>query len=171
MEKSFIFDQFLNAPESLTQRLDESMNRVRSGFFSPRWNVNGFWHWGISPDAEFDKISDTRSVALCFQVEIEGEPYGVMAFRESFVSNADDDNLDSVVIHEICHAITWTWQGEHTRKWFNRMLKAGKKAMNLGRIDLLRCLDWDMVRTLHPAGITGIGAEAFPETQGDMHCQ
>jgi hypothetical protein len=52
--------------------------------------------------------------------------------------SADDDNLDALLIHEICHA---TASVGHAKKWQHRMSRAAAKARKVGRNTLANLLD------------------------------
>lgn len=52
------------------------------------------------------------------------------------ISDLDDDQLDLLLIHEICHA----FYANHGQKWCQRLQKAAARAREIGRIRL-----WEML--------------------------
>lgn len=64
--------------------------------------------------------------------------------------SSDDDELDKLLIHEICHA---TASVGHVKKWQNRMSHAAAKARKLGRHRLAQLLD-EEVRNYQESALT-----------------
>ena len=61
----------------------------------------------------------------------------------SLQPNLNNKLLEELLIHEICHAVT---NGNHGKKWKDRMLKASKVAKQIGQMDLSNELKEDVER-------------------------
>ena len=101
-------------------------NRLKSLFesickdFFPQWDNAKNWRSKLKPRLP--------SRGLCCHEKKE------IQIRTVF---ENEDELDSLLIHEICHAIA---PGNHTKRWNERMVKASKKADELGRHEVASLL-------------------------------
>ena len=117
-------------PDAKANLIDHSFRRVRRDFF-PRWDVAGVW--GVRYDA-----TEPRD-ARCYVRE--------RLIRFSRV-DPDLDARDSLVIHEICHAVT---TGDHLDRWVGRMKRAAARADHLGRPRLARHIREDAEASRGPS--------------------
>jgi len=101
--------------------LRRAFKDVRKNFF-PRWDRKGQWtvkkvkHLPIS----------APTIAYC--------NHFLKTIFVNYLPN-NKNSLFSLLIHEICHAIT---SGQHKKRWEIRMLKAADKAQKMGNMQLFK---------------------------------
>lgn len=93
--------------------------KFKTAFFS-RWDRQNLW-----------RIS-TRS-----RRKVHGSCDPDRRVIEIVIQHTDPDERDKLLIHEICHAVV---DGSHGKKWQDRMVKAAKRADELGRDRLAKLL-------------------------------
>ncbi|MGA2465534.1 MAG: hypothetical protein ABSH06_14405 [Thermodesulfobacteriota bacterium] len=104
-------------------RLKSSFESVRENFF-PKWDKAKKWR--------AKKVWHLPVMGICCNRLKE------IQVRTVF---ENEDELDRLLIHEICHAVT---PGNHPKRWNERMLKASKRADELGRHGLVSLLSKDI---------------------------
>jgi hypothetical protein len=105
-------------------RLQEAFQFVRRHFF-PEWDKTGEWK------------TQNRGIEDCDTYELIGglclkDRKTILVFRIP----DDEDDLKMLLIHEICHVFA-EWHG---KKWLDKMLRAAKKASDLGMDSLSKNL-------------------------------
>lgn len=103
----------------MADRLQEAFEYVRKTFF-PRWDKAGQWKVQEKPDLPSHGKCDSEKKTINLQ----------------YISE-DQDRLEGLLIHEICHAVTI--EG-HSKKWLDRMKAAATKAREVGHKELSKAL-------------------------------
>lgn len=93
-----------------------TVESIRADFF-PRWDRKHQWC--------IKEVDSLPSFGICDQKNK----------TISIQPNLNDDFLEKLLIHEICHAVIHV-HGGHGGKWNNRMLKASKVAKRIGQVKL-----------------------------------
>ena len=93
-------------------RLQKAFDIVRMTYF-PRWDKENKWIVKLNPELKVTGLfeADTKKI---------------------HIKSLDRLDLHLLLVHEICHSVS----PDHGKKWQGRMLKAAKKAKNLGDNDL-----------------------------------
>ncbi len=104
--------------------LHHQFQQIKRLFF-PRWDRQNLW-----------RIS-TRS-----RRKVHGHCDSDRRVIEIVVQYADQDELDRLLVHEICHAVA---AGGHGKVWQSRMEKAARRADELGRTRLAEMLRQEIV--------------------------
>ncbi len=107
--------------------LQRAFRDVRENIF-PRWDFKGRW-------------SVKRVKHLPISAPIIA--YTNHSLKTIFVNYLpkSKDNLYSLLIHEICHAIT---SGQHNKEWEKRMMKSADKATKMDNIQLAKLIYEDL---------------------------
>lgn len=103
-----------------SKRLNQSVQYIKEIYF-PRWDNRKRW--------TIKKDKSLPSFGLCNR---ESKTISLKYIDE------DEDNFYRLLIHEICHAVT---NGNHSKKWKVRMLKARDKAKSIGHQKLAVLLE------------------------------
>ena len=124
-----------NTSPEANRRLRDSMERVRSIFF-PRWNRNNSCLCYALPDTVFDVLHQGTQENIARMAYFQYLPWNVKLIwgREKVMAPVfPDEEIDSVMIHEICHALTFRVRVKdgHGPLWQDRMLKCLNKAFRL----------------------------------------
>lgn len=113
----------IGANEKIKQRLQERFEYVRKRFF-PEWDPQGLWKVTFDPDR--------KTMGICLKKR-----------KEIIISvESDDDELDRLLIHEICH----TYYSDHGLKWQYQMTAVAEAARKLGRKELADDIMCELLR-------------------------
>ena len=96
----------------MSDRLHDAFAYVRSTFFS-LWDRGAEWSVCEVGDLPVNGKSDERKKTITVHVVAD-----------------NDDELQRLLIHEICHAVASTGHG---KKWLDRLIRAGDRARIIGR--------------------------------------
>ena len=104
--------------------LHRHFNEIKRLFF-PRWDRQNLWRISTRSNRKVHGYCDVDWRVI-----------------EIVVQYADQDELDRLLIHEICHAVA---AGGHGKVWQSRMEKAARRADELGRTRLAEMLRQEIV--------------------------
>ena len=110
------------------QRILQSAFRdVRRKFF-PRWDPKGQW-----------AVKKVRHLPVSAPVIAYTNHFLRTIFINYLPNNGN--NLYSILIHEICHAIT---SGQHNKRWERRMMRSVDQARKIGNKQLSKMIFEDL---------------------------
>jgi hypothetical protein len=107
------------------QKLSEAFDYIRDTFF-PNWDKNREWRIKEAGDAPFDgcAIPMTKSISIHSDL-------------------LDSDDLNGVIIHEICHAASTSSHGD---QWQKHMQGAAERARKIGMNRLAEFIEKDILQ-------------------------
>jgi len=107
--------------------LQRAFRDVRRNFF-PRWDPKGQW--------AVKKVSHLPISAPVIA-------YTNHSLKTIFINYLPNNrnNLYSILIHEICHAIT---SGQHNKRWEKRMMKSADMARKISNMQLSKMIFEDL---------------------------
>jgi len=137
-------------PREVHERLEACWQRVKRDFF-PYWK-SGDWTCEVLHDQVFEKLREAeRAVG-----KVTGDrlplpemmcvyPHRKIYARASLVTTSSDNVLDSVMIHEICHALLRVRRKRgHCLAWHLRLEKVYQKVCKLKRNELAELIDYQL---------------------------
>jgi hypothetical protein len=107
--------------------LQRAFRDVRRIFF-PRWDPKGQW-----------AVKKVRHLPISAPV-IACTNHSLKTIFINYLSN-NKNNLYSILIHEICHAIT---SGQHNKRWEKRMMRSADKARKISNMQLSKMIFKDL---------------------------
>lgn len=107
--------------------LQRTFRDVRRNFFL-RWDPRGQW-----------AVKKVRHLPISAPV-IAYTNHSLKTIFINYLPN-NKNNLYSILIHEICHAIT---SGQPNKRWEKRMMKSADKARKIGNIQLSEMIFEDL---------------------------
>jgi len=107
--------------------LQRAFRDVRRNCF-PRWDPKGQW-----------AVKKVRHLPISAPV-IAYTNHSLKTIFINYLSN-NKNNLYSILIHEICHAIT---SGQHNKRWEKRMKRSADQARKVGNIQLSKMIFKDL---------------------------
>lgn len=129
-------------------KLQRAFRAVRKDFF-PRWDRERRWRARASGLAA--GLFSTTAGTCDRRTQL------IRVAKEA--ADKGDDELNAILIHEICHAII---PGGHGRRFLDRMLKAAAKADALGKHRLAELLRDDVaIHQGHADAFTNLAEEMF----------
>ena len=130
-------------PRTPQTKINTELNYVCRTFFS-RWDRKGEWQFQQVKDFSGGKVDAIGACDVANKVIQVVSRAGMWGLR----GQAYKLLLQSTLIHEIAHAITWR-AGKHGKHWQKRVLQAAQHAESLGQVKLASRLR-DMVSAVTP---------------------
>jgi hypothetical protein len=107
--------------------LRRAFRDVRENVF-PRWDLKSQW-----------TVKKVKHLPISAPV-IAYTNHSLKTIFVNYLPN-DKNSLYSLLIHEICHAIT---SGQHHKRWEKRMMKSADKASKIGNFQLVKLIYEDL---------------------------